>query len=135
MKIEIEVDVERIHRDIVKEMVSRLHYDLGHKIDQVMKGAIMAELLIELRKQVAERLPQMTFGDGRTFGQYIQELLERKRRVDNRERTRLAQIVDDRIYNEAHTLFAEIVKPYVQQFRDGLAKKVTDDVISELARH
>jgi hypothetical protein len=135
MKIEIEVDAERIHKDIVKELVDRLRPEVGYKIDQAMKGAIMAELLIELRKQVAERLPQMAFGDGRTFGQYIQELLERKHHGDYKERTRLVQIVEDRIYNEAHTLFAEIVKPYVKEFRDGVAKRITDQAISELAQH
>lgn len=134
MKIEIELDAERIHRDVVDQLYRSLSVDLSQKIDQAMKGAVMAELATELRKQVAERLPLMTFGDGRTFGQYIQELLERKSRGDWRERGRIVQLVEDLVINEAHTLFQKVMEPHIQEFRKGLAKKIVDETLAALTR-
>jgi hypothetical protein len=133
MKIEVELDDQRVFDAVVEKLHQRMWLDLSPKLDQAMKGEIVATLGIEIRKHVRDRLPGYVLSNGQTVLQWMDDLLTKKMPSDWRHRSKLQEIVDNSIHNEAHRMFQEIVKPFVEEFKKGLIKNVVQKAINSLA--
>jgi hypothetical protein len=132
MKIEMEIDEGRIYTELVDKLFQHMKYEIEKQVDQAMKGEAVFSLGQEIRRIVKEKLPTLTLNDGRSLEQYLSDVLSKKSSGDFRVRSRLEGIVDNAIVSESHRLFAEIVKPFVQDFKKGLVKNLVERTIHAL---
>src|ERR1700722_17645280 len=122
MKIEIELDEKKVFEEVVSRLTAVLQYEGKIQTERALKEGIVAEVVKASRSYADELLKTLTLSDGRSFRQYVEDLLNTAKGKDHWERSRMRSIVDERIYNEAHHLFEDIAKPHLDDLKNGIVK-------------
>jgi len=128
MKIEIELDSELVMHKVVEALVSRLHLDMKEHVKNMLGLVFMEEIRKEARKEIEQIFKDLKLPDGRTFRQYIEDVIL-KPRTAYPNRPRLQELIDQRVWQEAERMFGEIVKDHIDVFKDKLSKAVMDKVM------
>jgi hypothetical protein len=124
--MEIEIDNERVHREVVDKLVVALHHDCKVIVEEAVKGAF----LVELRKRAVEHFKQIvdtaTFFDGKTFQQYVELLVTKPSvaGVGRYGRPRLMDHIERHITSTLDDVVRDVVKPYVDSVKQKLVETV-----------
>jgi hypothetical protein len=134
MKVEIEIDENRVFEEVVKRLYDHMRYSLEQKFDQAIKGEIVTALLIEVRALTKAKIPFITLSDGQTIEQYIDNLLFKRTMEsgDWKKRSRIQQIVDEQIYQHAQQIFRDMCEPHIKRLKEGVLKGVVEEILHKL---
>jgi len=116
----VEVDKERVFREVVDRLVQTLYSDCKTYVHDTIKAQYTAEMRALAKKHFAEIFETLTFSDGRTFRQYLEDLMTKPRTVAFRDRPRLAELLDNFVYSHATQLFHEIIEPHLADVKKRL---------------
>lgn len=126
--MEIEIDKERVHREVVEKLAATLLYDCRRLVEETVKGVFSAEL----RKQAVEHFKQIigtaTFFDGKTFQQYVELLVTKPNGVSWQNRPRLMEHIERHVSSTLDNVVRDVVKPYVDSVKQKLVEAALKNV-------
>lgn len=124
MKIEIEIDEALVTKAVIDKLVERFEYQVRLDVEQAVKDSIRVTLQNKAREHVTEILKDFRLPDGRTFKEYLEQILLRR---DNqpvpmtwREQPKLFKIIEDRLWRDTEQLFREIAQPVLEEYKTKL---------------
>lgn len=124
MKIEIEIDEELVTKAVIDKLVERLEYRVRTDVEQAIKDSIRVTLQNKAREHVTELLKDFRLPDGRTFKEYIEQMLLRRDEQPTpmswREQPKLFKIIEERLWRDTEQLFREIAQPVLEEYKTKL---------------
>lgn len=132
-KIEIELDVERIHREVVENLTNMLHYDAKLQMQHLVKAHILAEVMGKVHELTAEILATLVMPDGRSFKEFVLEKIQGVRRPEDQafdRKSRIETAIDSAIYNLSNMWWREMVQPHL----DIIKPRIQEEFVNRLLR-
>lgn len=130
MKIEIELDVERIHKEVVDRLVTLLQYEAKSVVDSTVKALIISEIRTQTQQQARDIIAALELPDGRTFKQYIVDLLTKP--APYAERPKILDMVERTAYQEAKVWWSEVFEQHMPNVKELILKHMMDMTLSAL---
>jgi len=131
MKIEIELNGELIQNKVTDSIRDRIFSEISSHVKNMLGLVFMEEIRNAARKEIELILKDLTFPDGRTFHQYIEDLILRPNKSGYSREPRLIQLIDDRVQQESERIFREIVKDHIEIFKNKLTKAVISQITGD----
>ena len=116
----VEVDKERVFREVVDRLVQAFYGDCKIYVHDVIKAQFTAAMRALAKKHFAEIFETLTFADGKTFRQYLEDLMTKPHGRSFPQRPRLGELLDHFVYNHATQLFHEIIEPHLADVKKRL---------------
>ena len=135
MKIEFEIDSERVYNEVVEALVRHMKYELSSRLDQAIKGEIVQTLLMEVKELARKKIPDIRLSDGRSIEDYVTDLLTSRAKDqdgDWRRRSRIHGMIDGEIMDRSHEIFKKIVEPHITDLREGILKSLVESLLSRI---
>lgn len=136
MKIEVEIDEEKIQNEIVERLQERFFHQMSYQVDRTIKEDIRDVLKAKAREEVSAILKDFTLPDGRTFRQYVENLLWAPSRgtppieIPWADRPHLLRVIEERLWRESRALFEEIAQPALKELKEKLREKFIKDLLA-----
>lgn len=128
MKIEVEIDEDKIYKMVVDKLYDTLLYNARNQVEQAVRLELVGKLREQARVHLAGIMKEFTLPDGRTFRQYMEEALTKPKSTTWGERPKIQQLVDDYLYRQADSVFRELVEPHLKEFKE----KLRDNIFSRI---
>jgi len=129
MKVEIELDDTEVLRLLTDKLAERFRYQADEHVKRMLGLAFMEDIRARVRKELDEIFPTLVLPDGRTFREFVRDLiLAVHRRTYGHER--LTALIEDRIWKESERIFAEVLQPHLEEVKE----KIRDTVFNKLMR-
>jgi hypothetical protein len=133
MKIEIELDVERIHKEVVERLVAILTYEAKILVDSTVKALIISEIRTQTQQQARDIIAALELPDGRTFKQYIVDLLTKP--APYSERPKILEYVERTAVNEAQGWWKAVFEQHMPALKESMLKHMMDLTMSAVMTH
>lgn len=135
MKIEVEIDEKKVFDAVVTKISENLMYEAKHMVEQTVKAQIRDALQRRAREHVDELLKDFKLPDGRTFKEYVENLLWAPSRKPGHElpwneRPALMRAMEERLWRETQSMFNEIAKPALDDLKKRLRERLVAEIIS-----
>lgn len=126
MKIEIEeADLERIHREVVEKLVGLMYSGVKDEVAQrIKKDLLINEVREQARYHTQEIVTDMVLPDGRSFKQYVGDLLTVGGAGAYRERSRITGLIDETARQEARKIWDEIFVAHLPAMKEQLRQEL-----------
>lgn len=120
--MQIELDTERIHREVVERITTSLYYDAKEAVLTVVKNEVRAALQAKAREEATTIIAAMRLPDGRTFREYVEGLLTKTQQYS--QRPRLLDVVDEVVRDYSRRWWEEIFEARLPGIRDEVQNRI-----------
>jgi hypothetical protein len=127
MKIEIDIDAERIHRDVVDRIVAWAASEIKDEVQRLVKASILSELREQAKGHVRDILVEFVLPDGRSFKNYITDLLTKPGAYQ--ERPRLMELAATSVRDYGKQWWTEIFEQHMPDLKESLRKQLMDTTL------
>lgn len=121
--VNIEIDEERLYRELVEKLAERMTYQLKNKLEMDMYASVRAEVVAALRKKAEEVLVDFTLPDGRSVRDVVNQLLLIKGGTYD-DRIAVIRSVDRIVATEAERIVREEVAPHAAKVREEVKARI-----------
>lgn len=121
--VNVEIDEDRLYRELVKELADRVTYQLKERLEKEMYAAVRSEVLVALRKKTEEVLVDFALPDGRSVRDVVTQLLLIKGSQYD-DRAAVIRTVQHAVAEEAEKIIREVVSPYAAKVREEVKARI-----------
>lgn len=121
--VNIEIDEERLYRELVEKLADRMVYQLRNKLEMDMYASVRAEVVAALRKKAEEVLVDFTLPDGRSVRDVVTQLLL-VRGGEYDDRVAVVRSVDRIVAAETERIIREEVAPHAAKVREEIKARI-----------
>lgn len=121
--VSIEIDEERVYRELVEKLAEKMTYQLGNKLEKDMYVSVRAMVLDALRKKAEEVLVNYVMPDGRSVRDVVNQLLLIKGGQYD-DRIAVVRSVDRIVATEAERIIREEVAPHAAKVREEIKARI-----------
>jgi len=130
MKIEIELDVERVHKEVVDRIVALLTYEAKSVVDSTIKALIISEIRTQTQQQARAIIAALELPDGRTFKQYTVDLLTKP--APYAERPKILDLIERTANQEAKVWWSEVFEQHMPNLKEAILNHLMNNISSAL---
>lgn len=124
MELKIELDAERVHREVVEKLVAHFIYELKNEVTTTLRKNILVGVREKVEELTQAFLDTEVFPDGRMFVEHVREMLQKK--AQHSERPRIMETVEAGAYNAAMDIFKKELLTHHEAFK----KKLVETLLS-----
>jgi len=128
MKLEVEIDAERIHREVVQSVTAWAYSEVKDEVQRLVKATIVTQLKEQAKVHAAEILKEYVLPDGRTFKQYVEDLILKPSGPFN-ERPKLLAMAADTVSSYCKQWWQEIFIDHMPAMKESLRKQLLDTTL------
>lgn len=101
-------------------------------MEQAIRTSLLQETMKHAREYASEILKTYMLPDGRSFKQYIEDVLTKTntKNPGYMDRSRLKQAVEGRLYEECTRLFNEIARPELDALKVQIKSRISEMIIA-----
>ena len=130
MEININIDEKEIVKKIVETCVNCMYTDVKHQVMVEIKSVIVTEVRKQAQNHVAEILSNYTLPDGRSFHQYLTDLL-----TSGKEgwcsKPRLQTYMDEKVSSVAKELWNDLFEKQLPIMKEEIQKNLLNMTIKK----
>lgn len=127
--------VEIDDKALIEHLVSRMNfaYEAGFKeaVQKEIQAVIIREYRERIKAEAARIVETVTLPDGRTFKDYVRDLMLRPGSGAYAQRPRAMELIDNLLNTQTKIWFEEILGPHIEALREGMLRRLIERLTKE----
>lgn len=125
--VNVEIDEDRLYRELVERLADRMAYALGERLEKDMYAAVRAKVLVDLQRKTEEVLVDYKLPDGRSVRDVVRQLLLISGGKYD-DRMAVIRSVERVVISEAERIIREEVAPHAAKVREEIKARIASAI-------